>query len=59
MHAKVYVHDCLYLNLTSIEQYFNCFWDIAFKFVVLSLNIEMNVIPSQAVDESFITSVHM
>ena len=36
--AKVYIHGCLYLGLTSIEQYFHCFGDIALKFVVLSLN---------------------
>ena len=49
----------LYLGLTSIEQYFNCFGDIAFIFVVLLLNIEMNAIPSHAVDETFTTPVHV
>ena len=36
-----------------------CFGDIAFKFGVLSLNIEMNAIPSHAVDETFTTPVYM
>ena len=38
------------------ERYFTCFGDIAFKFVILSPNIEMNYIPSHAVDETFYNS---
>ena len=32
--------------------------EIAFKFVVLSLKIELNAIPSHAVDETFTTPVY-